>query len=32
LVMRSRSGTVRYIDAEHRFEKLEKFSGVAYRP
>jgi hypothetical protein len=29
--MRSRSGTVRYIDAEHRFEKLEKFSGVTYR-
>ncbi|HEX9717596.1 MAG TPA: class II fructose-bisphosphatase [Actinomycetota bacterium] len=32
LVMRSRSGTVRYIEAEHRFEKLERFSGVAYRP
>jgi len=32
LVMRSRSGTVRYIEAEHRFEKLERISGVAYRP
>ncbi len=32
LVMRSRSGTVRYIEAEHRFEKLERFSRVAYRP
>ncbi|HEY1126192.1 MAG TPA: class II fructose-bisphosphatase, partial [Actinomycetota bacterium] len=32
LVMRSRSGTVRYIDAEHRFEKLERFAGVVYRP
>ena len=32
LVMRSRSGTVRYIDAEHRFEKLERFAGVTYRP
>jgi fructose-1,6-bisphosphatase II len=32
LVMRSRSGTVRYIDAEHKFEKLERFSNIAYRP
>ncbi len=30
--MRSRSGTVRYIDAEHQFEKLEQFSGRVYRP
>src|SRR6266542_235199 len=26
MVMRSRSGTVRIIEAEHRFEKLERFS------
>jgi fructose-1,6-bisphosphatase II len=32
MVMRSRSGTVRYIDAEHKFEKLERFSSIAYRP
>jgi fructose-1,6-bisphosphatase II len=32
MVMRSRSGTVRYIEAHHEFEKLERFSGVAYRP
>lgn len=31
LVMRSRSGTVRYVEAEHRFEKLETFAGVSYR-
>ncbi|HZD81126.1 MAG TPA: class II fructose-bisphosphatase [Actinomycetota bacterium] len=31
LVMRSRSGTVRYIEARHRFEKLEQFSRIAYR-
>jgi fructose-1,6-bisphosphatase II len=31
LVMRSRSGTVRWIEAEHRFEKLEKYSRIAYR-
>jgi fructose-1,6-bisphosphatase II len=32
MVMRSRSGTVRYIEAHHEFEKLEKFAGVSYRP
>jgi fructose-1,6-bisphosphatase II len=32
LVMRSRSGTVRWVEAEHRFEKLEGISGVDYRP
>jgi fructose-1,6-bisphosphatase II len=32
MVMRSRSGTVRYIEAEHRFEKLERFSPIDYRP
>ncbi len=31
MVMRSRSGTVRYIEAEHRFEKLERFSPIEYR-
>jgi fructose-1,6-bisphosphatase II len=31
LVMRSRSGTVRWVEAEHRFEKLERFSRIAYR-
>jgi fructose-1,6-bisphosphatase II len=31
MVMRSRSGTVRIVEAEHRFEKLEKFSSIAYR-
>jgi fructose-1,6-bisphosphatase II len=32
IVMRSRSGTVRYVEAEHQFEKLEQFSGRVYRP
>jgi fructose-1,6-bisphosphatase II len=32
MVMRGRSGTIRYIDADHRFEKLERFSRIAYRP
>jgi fructose-1,6-bisphosphatase II len=32
MVMRSRSGTVRWVEAEHRFEKLERFSKIAYRP
>jgi len=31
LVMRSRSGTVRRIEATHSFEKLMKISGIAYR-
>jgi fructose-1,6-bisphosphatase II len=31
MVMRNRSGTVRQIEAEHRFEKLERFSRIAYR-
>ena len=31
IVMRSRSGTVRYVEAEHRFEKLERFSPIEYR-
>jgi fructose-1,6-bisphosphatase II len=32
MVMRGRSGTIRMIEAEHRFEKLERFSRIAYRP
>jgi fructose-1,6-bisphosphatase II len=32
IVMRSRSGTVRRIEATHSFEKLESFSGRVYRP
>jgi fructose-1,6-bisphosphatase II len=31
LVMRSRSGTVRRIHAEHAFEKLERFTGKTFR-
>ncbi len=32
MVMRSTSGTVRYIEAHHQFEKLERFSPISYRP
>ena len=31
LVMRSRSGTVRRIEAQHSFEKLMRFSTIEYR-
>jgi fructose-1,6-bisphosphatase II len=31
LVMRSRSGTIRRIEAHHSFEKLMKFSQIPYR-
>jgi fructose-1,6-bisphosphatase II len=31
MVMRGRSGTVRYVDAHHHGEKLRRFSGVDYR-
>jgi fructose-1,6-bisphosphatase II len=31
MVMRSRSGTVRRIEAEHAFEKLSRISGLEYR-
>ncbi len=31
MVMRSRSGTVRYIEGHHVFEKLDRISRVAYR-
>ena len=31
MVMRSRSGTVRHVEARHQFEKLERFSPISYR-
>jgi len=31
IVMRSRSGTVRYVEAQHRFSKLEHYSPIDYR-
>jgi fructose-1,6-bisphosphatase II len=31
MVMRSRSGTVRYVEAHHEFQKLERFSPIEYR-
>ena len=31
LVMRSRSGTIRRIEARHAFEKLSRLSGIDYR-
>ena len=31
IVMRSRSGTIRNVQAQHEFEKLERFAGVRYR-
>jgi fructose-1,6-bisphosphatase II len=31
MVIRSRSGTVRYVEAHHRFEKLERYSAIEYR-
>lgn len=30
MVMRSKSGTVRYIDAVHSLEKLNKIAGIKY--
>jgi fructose-1,6-bisphosphatase II len=30
LVMRSRSGTVRLIEARHRLEKLNEISSISY--
>ena len=32
IVMRSRTGTIRRVEAEHSFEKLETYSRIAYRP
>jgi fructose-1,6-bisphosphatase II len=31
MVIRSRSGTVRYVEAHHKFAKLERFSPIEYR-
>jgi fructose-1,6-bisphosphatase II len=31
MVMRGRSGTVRYVDAHHQVEKLMRFSQIEYR-
>jgi fructose-1,6-bisphosphatase II len=31
LVMRSKSGTVRYIEARHRLDKLQAFSSIDYK-
>ncbi len=31
MVLRSRSGTLRYVEAQHQFEKLERFSPIEYR-
>ena len=30
LVMRSKSGTIRMIDAQHRWTKLMRYSSIAY--
>jgi len=32
MVLRSRSGTLRYVESQHSFEKLERFSAIQYRP
>jgi fructose-1,6-bisphosphatase II len=32
MVLRGRSGTLRYVEAQHSFEKLERFSSIEYRP
>ena len=32
MVMRSHSGTIRSVKSDHRFEKLERFSAIEYRP
>jgi fructose-1,6-bisphosphatase II len=31
IVMRSKSGTVRYVDGHHQVEKLQRFSRIEYR-
>ncbi len=31
MVLRSRSGTLRYVEAHHQFEKLERYSPIEYR-
>ena len=30
LVMRSKSGTVRLVDAQHRLDKLREYSAIAF--
>ncbi len=32
MVLRGRSGTLRYLESHHSFEKLERFSAIDYRP
>ena len=32
MVMRSKSGTIRYVEALHQLRKLEKISGIDYAP
>jgi fructose-1,6-bisphosphatase II len=32
MVMRGRSGTVRYVEGHHQVEKLMRFSRIEYRP
>ena len=32
MVMRSKSGTIRYVEALHQLRKLEKISGIDYSP
>ncbi|HAG22093.1 MAG TPA: fructose-bisphosphatase class II, partial [Synergistaceae bacterium] len=32
MVMRSKSGTIRYVDAIHSLQKLEMFSDIEYGP
>ncbi len=32
LVMRARSGTIRYVEATHRWDKLSRISQIAYAP
>ncbi|MCX7827938.1 MAG: class II fructose-bisphosphatase [Thermanaerothrix sp.] len=32
MVMRSKSGTIRYVEAIHQLDKLEKISGIEYGP
>ena len=31
MVTRSRTGTLRFVEARHNFDKLERFAGVTYR-
>jgi fructose-1,6-bisphosphatase II len=31
MMMRSKSGTVRYVEGHHQLDKLERFSEIPYR-